>query len=322
MNPKILILSSIYDFSTDLVVLRLKEMQIPVLRLNREYLKDYKISLNPLQPSLFVKGPDFFAELTNEITSIFYRQPVFLRNTPSVPLSTSEQLERSQWMAFLRSLSVFVQSSWMNFPRSTYLAECKPYQLFLAKRIGFKVPSTLVSNDCKTIKDHFTDKIIIKSLDTVLLREGNDCLFTYSSLDNLESLSEENVSSTPLLAQTYLEDKIDLRVTIVGNQLYAVKILSNNKGIDGDWRVLPKNEIQYFDYCLEPQLEEFCKRLMRELDLNFGAIDLIETKSGIYFIEINPTGEWGWITDSNRQIDLSIARWLSNPRECSDRDLL
>jgi glutathione synthase/RimK-type ligase-like ATP-grasp enzyme len=320
MKPNILILSSNYDFSTDLVVLRLKEMQIPVLRLNREYLKDYDISLNPLKPSLFVNGPDFSFELSSEITSVFYRQPIFLRNTPSVPLSPEEQLERSQWMAFLRSLSVFSKAHWMNYPQSTYLSECKPYQLMIADQIGFKVPSTLISNDYKAIRNHFNEKIIIKSLDTVLIREGNDCLFTYSSLDKLESLTAENVSSTPLLAQEYLNDKIDLRITIVGNQIFAIKILSNNKGIAGDWRVMPKKEIQYHNYNLDAQTKFYCKQLMRKLNLSFGAIDLIETPNGIYFIEINPTGEWGWITDSERQIDLAIAQWLSNPKSFGDSE--
>lgn len=313
MNPKILILSSIYDFSTDLVVLKLKEMGVPVLRLNKEYLKDYKITLNPLEPLLLVSGPDFNSEITSDIVSVFYRQPVFLRNTPPHPLNIQEQLERSQWMAFLRALSIFDSACWMNFPRETYLAESKPYQLSIAKKVGFNIPKTLVSNDSDYIKTIFNDNIIIKSLDTVLLREGNDCLFTYTTIDNIAILTDENVRATPFLIQEHLFDKIDIRVTIIGDKIFPIKILSNNKGIEGDWRITPKNKLEYVDFKLDVNLEIACRNLMKSLTLNFGAIDLIEANNSTYFIEINPTGEWGWIDDSNRQFDSTIAEWLSNP---------
>lgn len=39
MNPKILILSGVYDFSCDLVCLHLNNFGIPFVRLNREHLK-------------------------------------------------------------------------------------------------------------------------------------------------------------------------------------------------------------------------------------------------------------------------------------------
>ena len=49
------------------------------------------------------------------------------------------------------------------------------------------------------------------------------------------------------------------------------------------------------------------------LGLSFAAVDLVETPDGTYFIEVNPTGEWGWLCNSNRKIDLAIASWLSDP---------
>lgn len=34
---------------------------------------------------------------------------------------------------------------------------------------------------------------------------------------------------------------------------------------------------------------------MYELNLNFGGIDLVYSNGRYYFIEVNPTGEWGWL---------------------------
>lgn len=34
---------------------------------------------------------------------------------------------------------------------------------------------------------------------------------------------------------------------------------------------------------------------MKNLNLNFGGIDLALVDGKYYFIEVNPTGEWGWL---------------------------
>ena len=34
---------------------------------------------------------------------------------------------------------------------------------------------------------------------------------------------------------------------------------------------------------------------MEKLKLNFGGIDLAYVNGEYYFIEVNPTGEWGWL---------------------------
>ncbi|PTD76711.1 RimK-like protein, partial [Klebsiella pneumoniae] len=47
------------------------------------------------------------------------------------------------------------------------------------------------------------------------------------------------------------------------------------------------------------------------LGLNYGAIDFIKTKDEYIFIEINPTGEWGWLSNDKREIDYDIAKKLS-----------
>lgn len=116
MSGSVLILSSLYDFSTDLVVLALKDAGVPYIRLNREQLIDHRLTLDPLVPNLTVHGPAGTYHVGRDLQAVWFRQPVFLRNTPPYPLSLEEQLERSQWMAFLRSLCVFRNAAWMNAP--------------------------------------------------------------------------------------------------------------------------------------------------------------------------------------------------------------
>lgn len=313
MTPEVLILSSLYDFSTDLACVQLNRMGVEYLRLNREHFQDYRITLDPQVPSMSIRMMERTYHIGSRLKSVWFRQPVFLRNTPSEPLSASRQLERSQWTAFLRALSVFDQVAWMNFPAKTYLAESKPYQLYIASRCGFTVPATCASNDAFEIKRRFPDSAIIKSLDTVLLHDGDDCLFTYTTLNQTSEISEEAARDAPFLVQELLNGKTDLRVTLVGDSIFAVRILADGQGIEGDWRVVPRDGLQYENMDLSAELCRQCYALARSLELSYAAIDLIETPEETYFIEVNPTGEWGWLNGETRPMAATLAAWLANP---------
>ena len=319
MTPKVLILSSLYDFSTDLACVQLNKIGVEYLRLNREHFHDYRITLDPQVPNMSIRMMERTYHIGSKLKTVWFRQPVFLRNTPSEPLSTSRQLQRSQWTAFLRALSVFDQVAWMNFPAKTYLAESKPYQLYIASRCGFTVPATCASNDAVEIKQRFPEFAIIKSLDTVLLHDGDDCLFTYTTLSQTSEISEEAARDTPLLAQELLKEKTDLRITLVGDSIFAVRILADGRGIEGDWRLVPRDDLQYENTELSAELRHQCHALARSLGLSYAAIDLIETPEDTYFIEVNPTGEWGWINGETQPIAATLAEWLANPTPKMER---
>ena len=320
MNPAVLMLTSVFDFSADKVAIRLKEAGVPYLRINREHVSDYRFSLNPKRPLLSVEsrveGDDGRWCLDSSLRSVWFRQPAFLRNCPPYPLAIAEQLSRSQWSAFFRALSVFNASAWMNWPQATYLAESKPYQLFLAHRCGLKTPETIVGNSVLNLK---RGRAVVKSLDTALLREGSDSLFTYSTYTDLPS--EEESQSSPFVIQEYISGKVDVRVTIIGEALSAVRILSNGEPVGGDWRTFPKDSLKYVDATLPEPIAGACKELTRRLGLAFAAIDLLERDGDYYFIEVNPTGEWGWLNCPTRPFDRLIAEWLADPGELRKRTI-
>lgn len=309
MNVDCLVISSIYDFSADLVVQELERRKAKYVRLNREKFENHRLTMDVHESSLEVKMNGANYRITTDLKAVYYRQPVFLRNTPGELLSIDEQLSRSQWMGFLRSLAIFDEARWMNPLNATYLAETKAYQLSVARKIGFKIPKTLIGNDYTRLRE-IENRVIIKSLDTVLLRDNNDSLFTYSTVESSSELTDENISGVPLTVQEYVSPKIDLRVTVIGGKVTAVKITSAGRGIDEDWRVVDRNAIEYTEVELPHDIERKCLRLLEVLGLSFGAIDLIESNGNYYFIEINPTGEWGWLVSDERRFDVDIATWL------------
>jgi len=309
MRIDVLLVSSIYDFSTDLVVQELEKREVSYFRLNKEEFGNYRLTIDIQGKTLEIIANDIVYEVTNSVKSIYFRQPIFLRNTPSNGLAISEQLSRSQWMGFLRSLVIFDKARWINRPEATYLAETKAYQLVAANDIGLKIPKTLIGNNANRFQS-FENKVIIKSLDTILLREADECLFTYSTIKNSDELNDENVSAAPLTVQDYVTSKIDIRVTIIGNKLVAVKITSGGNGIEEDWRTTDRSQIEYTEIQLPTDIVNKCFELLGRLNLNFGAIDLLLSNNEYTFIEVNPTGEWGWLVNSQRRFDIDIANWL------------
>ena len=244
MIVDVLIVSSIYDFSTDLVVQELETRGVNYFRLNKENFGTYRSTIDIENKLLEVIANGESYKVTSATKSIYYRQPVFLRNTPSNSLTIDEQLSRSQWMGFLRSLVIFEKAAWLNRPEATYLAETKAYQLVAAEEVGFKIPATLIGNDANKFQQ-FKDQVIIKSLDTILLRESNDCLFTYSTIKETSELNDQNIASAPLTVQEYVTQKTDIRVTVIGDKLVAVIITSEGHGIEEDWRTVDHDLVEY-----------------------------------------------------------------------------
>lgn len=311
MTAQILVLSSQYDFSIDIVLRRLREMNVTYLRLNREQMSDLRISLDPVDRTLTVRGLGIKSTIGPDMQSIWYRSPVFIRNTPGNKLAIDAQLSRSQWSAFLRSMMVFDSARWMNHPADIYKAETKPFQLLVASRCGFLVPATTVGNDVQAIQKRFSSRIAVKSIDTVYLREGNDALFAYTNIIQSYELSDANVHQAPLIAQVPISPKADIRVTVVGSSVFAHRILINGTSAAGDWRLHKRNEISYEPYSLSDDVKTRCIALCSKLNLSFGAIDLIESEGEVVFIEINPTGEWAWLPNADQTTGEAIAAWLS-----------
>lgn len=292
LSPNVLIISNRYDFSSDFIAVELENQKIPYLRINRDELKDYVIEFDPLNP--IIKGS--FKNVTfciskDKLKSIYFRAPTFLRDIFQDNINEEEQLIRSQWTAFVRSLSVFEDITWLNNPIDIYKAEIKPHQLYIANKIGFKVPSTIISN--RTLNIDY-DYIAIKSIDTAIINLGEEEGFVYTELYKREEIKETKYSS-PFFIQQGLVPKLDIRVTVVENEVIAVKIFQkSNEKIDIDWRRL-KEELKYEIIELPEQIKHLCIQFLKEFNLKFGGIDLVYHNNEYYFIEINPTGEWSWL---------------------------
>ncbi|MFB4169923.1 hypothetical protein [Virgibacillus sp. JSM 102003] len=310
-NPSVLIISNSLDFTTDYVCVELEARKIPYLRLNRDEFDKYNIRLEVKDTSLFVNIKDRDYWITErDLISIYYRAPIYLRDIYQTNIETEEQLYRTQWTSFIRNLSIFEDVRWLNNPTSTFKAENKILQLKYAQLIGFDYPDTTVLNSTYGVQLVDNKKYIVKSLDTAVLKIEDNEAFVYSMALFGREIKESNLRSSPVILQEYIEPKVDIRVTVIKKEIYAVKILKENKGIKGDWR-LHKYSLSYIPIEIPFDIANKCREILEKFDLAFGAIDLAKSGDKYYFIEVNPTGEWAWLVDNaNQLIFKSICDYL------------
>lgn len=307
-----LIISSTIDYSTDLVCCELEKRGLSYLRLNRDAFSSYNLLYNLELSSLSIEIDNtIYLVEASKLVSIFFRAPVFLRNMGKL-YTLQEQLQRSQWSAFVRNLIVLDSSKWINHPVSTYNAENKLYQLKVASQCGLAVPETYVGNTLpKTIDSACI--YAVKSLDAALFHENGQEMFTYTTMLSGAELLTSELQDAPVIVQKYLQNKTDIRVTVVGNSIFPIAITSNRCTIEDDWRKTDKDSLEYTPIVLPTDIQLKLLNMMRLLNLNFGGIDLAKVQDDYYFIEVNPTGEWGWLaTTAGLSIDSAIVDLMTD----------
>lgn len=298
MNKRVefLIISSTIDYSTDYVCVELKKRQKAYLRINRDQFNKYQVHLDVLSKTMLIQIDSNIYEISERyLRAIYFRAPVFIRSGKTY--SVDRQLYRSQWSSFIRNLTIFDHAKWINHPATTYQAESKVYQLVKAVEVGLIVPETKVVNSVPCDLDP-KERYAVKALDTALFYNGRQEMFTYTTMLTGAEIAKASLSEAPIILQESIEDKIDLRVTIVGEQVFPAEITKSGKGIDGDWRKTPKENLQYRPAVLPVEIESKLLRYMKLLGLTFGGIDLMYSRGQYYFVEVNPTGEWGWLVET------------------------
>lgn len=311
-NVDVLILSSLLDLSTDKICNLLNKKNISFLRINRDNIKDIYLTLDPLTSCMTCQYDNETWYVEDDLRSVWWRNPTFLRNTLFSSRSFSKQLEISQWSAMLRGLMIYNRALWVNAPDATYKAESKPYQLKVAKQIGFHVPETIITNDSSSdVEKKIGDQIVLKSIDTILLRDKSYQYFAYTSIVEWEDCTSDNFNLFPSICQKIITPKLDLRVTVIGDMVWCNQVLYNNKEIEGDWRLHSKQYLSYPSFDLPIDVQKLCVLLVKSLGLVYGAIDLALSNDVFWFIEINPTGEWAWLDSPKSKIADTIVDHLA-----------
>ena len=287
----ILIITHKEDFTADFVIDKLNKREIKYYRFNCEDIDK--------ENYLFEKQNGFQFQINN--LNSFHS--VWFRRTKLPDLKIKDEAEKlyllGEYDALLSNLySQLNVKKWLSHPNDVYQAENKIFQIQVAQEIGFTIPDTIITNQHSVLKE-FIDKhnrnVIVKPLSQGRIKQVEGIKTIYTNRISEEIINNlASYSLTPSIYQEYIEKEYELRITVVGEKIFAAKVDSQKLDeTKTDWR---KQKIPFEPYSLPLEVSKKCIALLCKLNLSFGAIDMIKSSKGNFvFLEINPNGQWAWL---------------------------
>jgi len=320
MEKAVLIISTALDKPTDAVEQELVSRNVPVVRFNTDSF--------PFDSSLtyrVAQGKSVALTLndSSDFRSIWYRRFRSSKKPEKMDLAYfafSERESRYALIGGLLSLSRKIPT--MNSPEAVWVAEHKPYQLAVADQCGLKIPDTLISNLPSEAEAFFSvhkPDVITKPVRTGYIDDTESPKAIYTSKVNTSHMEHiSRLSVSPVTFQPLIHKHSDIRVTIVGGQIFTAEIFSQtDHDASVDWRKTSNPDLPHQHHSLPKNLEKKLLHYMKCLGLDYGAIDFVlDTEGNYFFLEINPGGQWLWLDRVlNLGITQSISDWLANGRD-------
>lgn len=317
MSSKVLILAPEQDVHTQAVCRQLGNLGSTVViwsarKIPQESILRFELGQDSCVSLITTDSQNY--EL-HEFDSIWYRRPGVPKSA-NMPKRWVEGL--INWESgraiegIYRTLS---KCFWVNSPQAQQEALIKVNQLKCAQEAGFAIPHTLITNDPGMVRqfaERFDNRIIYKLIDEASwqyfpeqeLPRGIPTLeFRSSDMEHLEQ-----VKMSLHLFQQRIDKSIDLRIMVVGEQIFAVKIEPQESGAKLDWRLSRTNKLSSYD--LPEDIANKCRQLMAKLGLVYAAFDLCLDKGGQYvFFELNPQGQFLWLEEA---LELPISATLAD----------
>lgn len=299
----ILIVTNRRDLTADYLILELQRRQVRYARVNTEDIPtQLRMTYDPTgRHENPVLESAFQCVSLEEVRSVWYRRPCPPSVSLDIPVAAERSLAEAETAAAIEGLWHVLDCYWVSRPVALREAESKPLQLAVAQELGFSIPATLVTN-CPSRARAFLSrfpKTVCKPLRTGQIEyadETRGLIYTHL-LDPAEQGTLDNVAYASTLLQEHVPKQNDIRVTIIGNTVFAVAIASQeHASTKTDWRRGNPLLLHHSVHELPSEVASISVELLRAFDLEFGAIDLIQRPDGDYtFLELNPNGQWAWL---------------------------
>lgn len=294
----VLLLAEEHDPSADLMVLTLDARGVEVHRLDTAWFPQ-SMTLNARHDGDQWRGTLRTAHRRvplDSITAVWYRSPTAYKLPPG--LNTAERAHANLEAKFgVGGVLSSLPAVWVNHPARNADAAYKPLQLATAARSGLTVPDTLITNDAEAVRKFAAEgPTITKLLGSSSIVEEGVRKIGYTRLladDDLANL--RGIEVTAHLFQRWVPKAHEARIIAVGDHLTTVAIHADSTAAHVDWRT----DYDHLRYELTTPPEHVARgiqQLMHALGLRFGALDFVIRPDGEWvFLEINPTGQYGWL---------------------------
>ncbi|KIV58389.1 hypothetical protein AM501_28630 [Aneurinibacillus migulanus] len=290
----ILVVTNSRDLTVDYIIGKYGS-EVSIYRYNVDRFDEYEITFSN-NGHFFTIANQHWCLNSSQISAVYYRKP----ELPD--LSEYEEkfryLMQREIMAIVEGLVETVGDVALTRPSILRRADNKILQLQLAKKIGFSLPTSVITNSVSSVQQLINKtKAVVKPLsygrimDIKAKRLGIIQTNLVDPAANFESLE-----LSPAYFQYYIQKDMEIRATIVGREVFAVQINSSDPI---DWR---KQDaiIEYKPIQMPKEIVQKCFELMDELQLSFGAFDFIVHNGEYIFLEINANGQWLWLEEATK----------------------
>lgn len=317
----ILILSfDIYEQGTDPVIEWLLYYKHPFIKISiNDFLrKDTDCELNVITNELRVNG----IVINHLIKVIWYRRFYYdytLKSNKSDKFydKLSEETSFELRKIFDHLGYIFRKCIWV--PDFNSIEINKLTQIAYAKEVGLNLPETIITNSKKELisfSNLHNKNIITKPVSdgsrSYYFHEG----FTYFAFT--KKLTPQLIDDLPdyffpSLFQQALESSYEVRVFVLGKQIYSTANLFDGKKENIDLKVYSNEfRMRNLTYKLPNDEKKKILRFMKLAKLNTGSFDFLKTiENKYYFLEVNPVGQYGSPSyQSNYYLEKEIANYL------------
>jgi glutathione synthase/RimK-type ligase-like ATP-grasp enzyme len=162
------------------------------------------------------------------LRSVYYRRPRRFTFDPAIPaeqVNWCEGQARYGFWGVLETLAV----TWVNSPSAVQQAEYKPRQLRLARQAGLSVPPTMITScpgDVAAFASAAGGSIVTKALYARTPRDidGYPTGVLYTAEVSPHQYSDPGIAATAHLFQAKIKCVFDVRLTVVGDKVFAAEI--------------------------------------------------------------------------------------------------
>ncbi|MBL9021065.1 MAG: MvdD family ATP-grasp ribosomal peptide maturase [Myxococcales bacterium] len=248
------------------------------------------------------------------VSAVYWQRPRAPQASPRVPAEEREWVAR-QSTAALDGLWDRLDVLWVpGRRREAEASDAKVRQLEVAERAGMRVPRTLITNDPAEALRFYAaceGRVVSKVLrNGAVLHDGEKHL-AYTHVFRRRDLHQlESVALAPVIFQELVPKRIELRVNVVGDRVFAAAIDSTASPFAREDLRRAEHLVGCTAHTLDSEVQAQCVRIVRDLGITFGAIDMVVTPAGEHvFLEVNAAGAWMWV---EARVGLPIAEALAD----------
>jgi hypothetical protein len=249
------------------------------------------VTVNPDAQQGELKLSDGTRIASGDICAVWHRRPGVVMVNPAITDERDRSFTQNEWtqaidgffsLDSLRSVS----------PPAKQRAASKPRQLSVASQVGLRVPQTLITSDPDEAIAFIAGRrgAVVHKAMTAPPHQFIDT----RAWDSAASRRVADLAFCPTILQERVFGPADVRVTIVGDQIFSACILTSHGRAEVDSRL--DTDAPCTPYELPDSVGSALLRLMYELGLVFGTVDFKVADNGEHvFLEVNPQGQFLYI---------------------------